>query len=670
MRWILAAICVTTFVEAVRTAEPVKRPNVLFIAVDDLRPEFGAYGAKHVKSPNLDRLAARGVTFNHAYCQQAVCSPSRSSVLTGCRPDTTKVHDLVTHFRKALPDIVALPQLFKQNGYHTQGMGKIYHSGFDDVPSWSAPSTVPKGVLQYGSAEARKIVKDARESLTKEGKQAAEINRLARGPAFESADAQDSAYHDGALADMAIDALGKLKEKKEPFFLAVGFLKPHLPFVAPKKYWDLYDPARIELAKNPYRPKNAPAFAIEDGGELRSYHGIPKGHLPDDLARQLKHGYYAAISYMDAQLGRVLDELDRLGLAENTIVVLWGDHGWKLGEHDAWCKHSNTENDTNAPLLIAVPGMKTAGKKSDSLVEFVDIYPTIADLCGLTPPKHLEGESLVPLLTSPEMMWKLAAFSQYPRVVNGKKLMGYSMRTADNYRFTRWVERDQLSKAVAMELYNHKVDPAENDNIVEARPKDDIDTPNSAFWAAAEESFVNQWKAGWRGAFPTIGPAEQALASAKTWELVRLEPNPKLPERIQRFVRERTPWYAPFESPEERFHNWQVTGRTKLDDPKAQREILAALNWGIREIAHRDWSERDHRTVRGRCFNPRHGIRAMVDGRPLDLVICFECGQMEIRVAETVWRGSFSPVGHSMVDSVFGAAGLPALKDSQAKDTP
>jgi arylsulfatase A-like enzyme len=281
-----------------------------------------------------------------------------------------------------------------------------------------------------------------------------------------------------------------LKKKNQPFFLAVGFAKPHLPFVAPKRYWDLYDPAKIELASNPFHPKGAPEYAIMPGGELRSYHGIPKGSIPDDLARQLKHGYYAAISYMDAQLGRVLDELEKQGLAQNTIVVLWGDHGWKLGEHEAWCKHSNCENDTNAPLLLTVPGMKQAGAKTRGLVEFVDIYPTLCELANLPLPAHLEGTSFKPLLDDPEKPWKRAAFSQYPRKTPDGNLMGYSMRT-DRYRFTAWTDRDDSSRILATELYDHAVDPQENVNIA---PK-----PESQ---SLVKELQSQWRQGWQNAVP------------------------------------------------------------------------------------------------------------------------------------------------------------------------
>jgi arylsulfatase A-like enzyme len=465
-------------------------PNILFIAVDDLRPEFGAYGATHVKSPNLDRLARSGVTFLRAYCQQAVCSPSRSSLMTGARPDTTKVWDLETHFRTAMPDVVTLGQHFKNHGYFVQGMGKIYHGGFDDAGTWSVPWQSPDASA-YGLAENNAISGPQKPG---KGKAKSRNGKGLRGPAFEAADVADNTFRDGKVADLAVATLGELKRKNEPFFLAVGLAKPHLPFVAPKKYWDLYDPASIELATNPFRPKDAPTYAIGPGGELRSYHGIPQGSIPDDLARQLKHGYYAAISYMDAQLGRVLDELERQGLAQNTIVVLWGDHGWKLGEHDAWCKHSNCENDTNAPLLLAVPGMKHAGVKTRGLVEFVDIYPTLCELANLPLPAHLEGTSFKPLLDDPQQPWKRAAFSQYPRIALRGDLMGYSMRT-DRYRFTAWTLRNDPSRIVATELYDHEVDPQENVNIA--------DQPDSK---SLVEQLQTQLREGWRGAVPTNSP--------------------------------------------------------------------------------------------------------------------------------------------------------------------
>jgi iduronate 2-sulfatase len=455
------------------------RPNILFIAVDDLRPELGCYGKDHIQSPNIDRIARSGMLFNRAYCQQAVCSPSRASLMTGARPDTTKVWDLTTHFRTAMPDVVTLGQHFKDHGYFVQGFGKIYHGDLDDAPTWSVPWQNPKAPL-YALPEnvALRNRKDA------SGVPLAGLN--SRGPAFEKADVPDDTYADGQVAGMAVKALQDLGKKPGPFFLAVGFIRPHLPFVAPQKYWDLYDPAKIQLAPNPFRPQGAPEYAVPPGAEMRAYYGIPEGPIPPDLARQLKHGYYAATSYTDAQVGRLLDELDRLGLRKNTIIILWGDHGYKLGEHDAWCKHSNVEDDVRVPLLLSVPGMKNAGGRTDGLVEFVDIYPTLADLAGLPLPDHLEGTSFKPLLENPGRKWKPAAFSQYPRGKTG--VMGYSMRT-DRYRLTLWVDLKDPSIVRATELYDHETDPQENTNIA-----------GDPAQAAVVEKLTAQLRLGWRGA--------------------------------------------------------------------------------------------------------------------------------------------------------------------------
>ena len=454
-----------------------KKPNVLFIAVDDLRPELGCYGAKTILSPNIDRIAKQGMTFLRAYCQQAVCSPSRTSLMTGARPDSTQVWDLVTHFRVAMPESVTVAQHFKQNGYFVQGLGKIFHPGYDDPRSWSVPWRTANAPTYAALKSAEVLDEDAK-------------TKSKNGPAFESADVADEFYKDGQVAAFAVEALRGMGKKPEPFFLAVGFAKPHLPFVSPKKYWDLYDPAKIELAPNPYRPKDAPEYALTNSGELRNYHGMPaEGPVPDNLARKLKHGYYAAASYTDAQIGKLLDELDRLDLRKNTIIVLWGDHGWKLGEHGEWCKHSNVENDTNAPLLLSVPGMKQAGKKTKALVEFVDIFPTLSELAGLPLPAHLEGTSFKPVLDNPIRAWKPAVFSQYPR---GKKLMGYSMRT-DRYRFTVWVDRQDHSSVQATELYDHQTDPQENTNVAKVPGNTKL-----------VESLMQQWRLGWRGAKPPV----------------------------------------------------------------------------------------------------------------------------------------------------------------------
>ncbi len=493
------ALLLCFFVPPSFAATPApSRPNILFIAVDDLRPELGCYGKDYIKSPHIDALARSGLRFDRAYVQQAVCSPSRTSIMTGVRPDTSKVWDLVTSFRVALPDVVTLGQHFKQNGYFVQGMGKIYHGSLNDEATWSTPWQNPKAAKyalpenlklderQYAVADAKKKAKAAGEPDNTPS-----TGQNSRGPAFEAADVPDNALMDGKVADLAVATLRELSAKPEPFFLAVGLVKPHLPFVAPKKYWDLYDPATIDLAPNKFRAKDSPDYAVLPGAELRNYDGIPAGPLPDDLARQLKHGYYASISYMDAQLGRLLAELDRLDLRKNTIVVLWGDHGWKLGDHDAWCKHSTTENDTNAPLLLSVPGMKNAGAKSSALVEMVDIYPTLTELAGLPIPAHLEGVSLKPLLDAPDRPWKSAVFSQYPRSQHGG-LMGYSMRT-ERHRLTVWVDRKDHTRIVATELYDHEVDPQENTNVA-----------GDPAQAATLERLMVRWRAGWQGAKPPV----------------------------------------------------------------------------------------------------------------------------------------------------------------------
>ena len=451
------------------------RPNVLFIAVDDLRPELGCYGCAQIKSPNIDRLAERGTVFLRAYCQQAVCGPSRTSLLTGLRPDTTTVWGNAKHFREKVPDAVTLPAYFKKNRYHTQGMGKIFHGAFPrsamayyksvdmhDPEAWSVPSWF--GPPRYyftpeGIAAARQ---DFAKISGKSGAALDEwVNYFCRGPATEAPEIADIVPYDGQLASQAVTTLRELRLQGRPFFLAVGFIRPHLPFIAPKKYWDLYDPKQIKLADNPLRPKGAPDLAMHNFGELRYYSDITKrGPVEDEKARKLIHGYYACVSYIDAQIGRVLDEVDRLGFRKNTIVCLWGDHGWHLGDHGLWCKHSNFETATRVPLIVCAPGSKAPGSKTKALVEFVDIYPSLADLAGLPAPKGLEGTSFAPLLDDPNLPGKRAALSQYPR----KRAMGRSMRT-DRYRFTLWQSQGKTPKTLAVELYDHQSDPQENENL-------------------------------------------------------------------------------------------------------------------------------------------------------------------------------------------------------------
>jgi len=459
-----------------------RKMNVLFIAVDDLRPELGCYGQKHIISPNIDRLAARGLLFERTYCQQAVCAPSRASIMSGVRPDTSKIYDLNTPLRTAIPNVLSLPQHFKNNGYETVSIGKIYHHPKDDLLAWTAePSRA--GTFPEGAWKGRGyLTKEAHAQMEKYNKANPKIQ--GRGPAFEAADVPDNSYPDGANTDHALTELNRLKDK--PFFMAMGFYKPHLPFNSPKKYWDMYKPEDIKLAENPFIPRNAPTYATTNWGELRNYYGIPnKGPCSDELARQLIHGYYACVSYIDAQIGRLLDELDRLKLSDKTVIILWGDHGWKLGEHAGWCKHTNFELDTHVPMILSVPGMKTATKRTMALTEYVDIYPTLCQACGLTIPSHLEGRSMIPLLDDPQQPWKKAAFSQYPR----GRVMGYTMRT-ERFRYTEWQNRKN-GEVLARELYDHEKDPQENVNVVD-QPEYESDI----------QRLAGMLKKGWRAALP------------------------------------------------------------------------------------------------------------------------------------------------------------------------
>ena len=428
--------------------------NVLFIAVDDLRPELSCYGASHIVSPNFDRLAEQGMVFERAYCQQAVCAPSRNSLLTGLRPDSIKIYDLGTNFRTTVPEVITLPQHFKNNGYQVEAMGKIYHTShgnYDDSISWSVPPWDRRQYRRQFPTVNKNDTSDLQGSLP-----AVQGRKI---PWYASEFPEN--YHtDVGVVNRAIERMNALKD--ESFFIAVGFLKPHLPFIAPKKYWDLYDPAKISVPSQA-EPEGAPHYSLAHFGELRKYHGIPpEGPLSGDQARKMIHGYYACVSFIDAQLGRLLDELERLELDKNTVIILWGDHGWKLGEYGQWCKHTNYELDTRSTLLVSTPGMRAKGKRTTALVEFVDIYPTLCGLAGLPTPAHLQGTSFQPLLDDPEISWKRAAVSQYPRKQEG--LMGYSLRT-DRYRLVSW--RDQATRINIRknELYDHKVDPGETRNL-------------------------------------------------------------------------------------------------------------------------------------------------------------------------------------------------------------
>jgi iduronate 2-sulfatase len=447
MKKIFFFVLLTAFA-GILTAQ--KKPNVLFIAVDDLRPELGCYGESHIKSPNIDKLAESGLTFNRSYCNIPVCGASRASILSGIRPNRNRFLNYKCWQDKDVPGVVSLPMHFKNNGYTTISLGKIYHHKADGQGSWSETPWAPKGDWQ-----AQGYVLPESHNQIKERKNGTGVN----GPSFEAPDAPDHIYPDGMIADEAIRQIQDFKSSEEPFFLAVGFMKPHLPFNAPKKYWDLYNYDKIQLPLNMQKPKNAPDVCMHNFGELRNYTDVPdKGPMENEFMRKLIHGYYACVSYTDAQIGKVLNELEKQGLAENTIVILWGDHGWHLGEHNMWCKHCNFEKVLHTPLILKAPG-KTKNTKTNALVEYVDIYPSLCELAGLAIPFHLQGKSFVPLAEDPKLPWKEEV---YCRWVKGETVLTTS------HTYTEWFD-DKTGEVTDRMLYDLKNDPEETVNISEKK---------------------------------------------------------------------------------------------------------------------------------------------------------------------------------------------------------
>ncbi|PKQ61028.1 iduronate-2-sulfatase [Labilibaculum filiforme] len=518
--------------------EPKKKLNILFLAVDDLRPELGCYGSEIAVTPNLDALAADGLLFENAYCQQAICSPSRASLMTGARPETIGVIENYTDFRDVNPDIVTLPQHLMKFGYEAVCTGKIFHGKYNDPDSsWSRLPVTPKveRVATKGGfalKENQEFWQSDRDKMVAKYGPDATKNGLAQGPAYECADVPDETYEDGYNTLAAIATLKDMlaKNPDKPFFLGLGLKKPHLNFVAPKKYWDLYNREAIPLAECTEAPINGATMALHPSFELRARAGIPKsGAISDSLARTLKHGYLACVSYADAQLGMMIKALEEAGVRENTIIILWGDHGWHLGDMGVWGKATNYEISTRVPMMITTPNMptKNRGAKTKALVELVDMYPTLCELAEVPIPEHLEGQSFVPLLNNPEKEWKKAAFSQFPtpalrewaanplsqgmretyfgpliEEVEGKiiaqqkekwdrnlfenYLMGYSMRT-EQYRFVVWKDYTKPeSEPIFFELFDHKTDPQETINIADENPQ------------LVKELLV-QFNSGWKG---------------------------------------------------------------------------------------------------------------------------------------------------------------------------
>ena len=430
-----------------KTLSTVKQ-NVLFLMMDDLRPELSVYGQSQISSPNIDALAKSGVTFKRAYCNVPVCGASRASILTGIRPTADRFLKYNASITKETPNILTLVKHFKNQGYTTISNNKITHLK-RDIKEWDEEwYPYKKGWRDYQSKENI--------NLEKKGE---------HGYAYENPDIEDAAYYDGKTANKSILDLKRLKAEGNPFFMAVGFVKPHLPFNAPKKYWNLYKESEITLPKNNSFSESAPKIANHSWGELRYYKDIPKkGQVSDAVAKKLIHGYYAAVSYVDAQVGKVLKELKNLGLKDNTVIVLVGDHGWSLMEHGLWVKHSNFEVALQVPLIISAPNIPK-DKRTNSIAELVDLYPTLCELANISIPPHVDGESLVKALQTPSKVFKNTALARWQK---GETLI------ADNLFYTEWQRND---KTIARMLYDHSTDSDENRNLaMEASFKETVDS--------------------------------------------------------------------------------------------------------------------------------------------------------------------------------------------------
>ena len=385
--------------------EQTKKQNILFISIDDFRPKISSYGETKMITPNIDKLASEGLQFNNAYTNIAVCGASRASLMTGIRPSLNRFNDFSTRAQVDTPQAISLNQLFMDNGYQTISYGKIYHHSDDFQQYWSEKD---KGQIQSDFQDPKSIER---------------VNNAEKGEygnknlTYEYPDVDDYAYNDGKITKNAIQKLKVLKEDDQPFFMAVGYVSPHLPFIQPKKYWDMYDHDSIQLADNSYQPKNSPFIAIEaqhNSAELRkNYLDIPaQGKLDDDLARNLIHGYYASVSYMDALIGELIKELDDLGLRDNTTIILWSDHGYFLGEHGFWCKHSTFHEAVKIPFIMSSPGY-AKNQITDSFTELVDVYPTLCELANITPPTYIHGKSLTPVLKNPSIQLKDEIYTRY-----------------------------------------------------------------------------------------------------------------------------------------------------------------------------------------------------------------------------------------------------------------
>lgn len=497
------------------TKKETKRPNILFISVDDLRPTLGVYGDTIAVTPNIDRLASEGMTFMQTYTQVAVCAPSRASLMTGLRPDSTRVWHLGDKFREIHPNTVTMPQYFSKFGYHTVNLGKIFHNYMPDSISWDEPDLRPSRYLRpdWINRDGETFYIDEKVNVSQVHKRDSLLKirpiRYAdgwnTGPAWEAANVHDTMYYDGAQNKLAKQTLTRIAKMDKPFFMGLGYFRPHLPFVAPKKYWDMYNREKIPLSKNPEIPKNAPLHTMNSMYELRHYDGFSHiGHptssyrMSQDTIQTLRHGYYASVSYVDALLGQLITHMKDIGIYDNTIIILWGDHGWKLGDHNSWGKMTNYNIDLKVPMIIRYPNQENKNAKTYEITELIDMFPSLCELANIEVPEYMQGTSFVPLLENPTLEWKKAAFSQFhrrPKVsADGKRYMGYSINTK-NYHYIEWYGWDSKTgtkgEFESAELYDSKNDPLETINIAQNEELSEV-----------IKSLSKQLSDGWRKAKP------------------------------------------------------------------------------------------------------------------------------------------------------------------------
>ena len=495
--------------------EEITKPNILFISIDDLRTTVGVYGDSIALTPNIDQLASEGTTFRQTFTQVAVCAPSRASLMTGLRPDSTRVWHLGDKFREINPNAITMPQHFAKFGYHTVNLGKIFHNYMPDSISWDEPDLRPSrykrkdwlkrdGETFYISKEVNTSQAKKRDSLLKL-RPVRYADGWNTGPAWEAAAVHDTMYYDGAQNELTKKTLTRLAKSDTPFFMGLGYFRPHLPFAVPKKYWDLYDPEKIPLASNPNVPQNAPGHTMNSMYELRHYDGFNDiGHpqslyrMDEGTSRKLKHGYYASVSYVDALLGDLISHMKEIGIYDNTIIIIWGDHGWKLGDHNSWGKMTNYNIDLKVPMIIRYPNQENKGAQTFEITELIDMFPSLCELAGIDAPDYMQGTSFVPLIKNPDRQWKSAAFSQFhrrPKVsADGKRYMGYSMNTK-KYHYIEWYawnhKTGKRGDLKSIELYDNEQDPHETINIAE---KDSL--------SSTIKDLSKQLANGWQKAVP------------------------------------------------------------------------------------------------------------------------------------------------------------------------